>query len=178
MSKYESPEMPFIEARYQGGKQNPTAIILRGTMTTSDVGAALGFAQMWHRSPDPWKSGHYTVDEGSRYRCVLDDVVAGDKTCNDKGAIRIAVCGEPFSRTEFWNEEAHRAVLFRTAKLVAELTLLHKIKVTYLTDSKLEKWRKHPWRSRGGIIIDTPEGWPWQAFMNEVLAQRALKTFI
>lgn len=176
MTKYEAPQLPYVESRYQGGKQKPTAIILRGTMTTSDEGAALGLAQMWHRAPSPWKSGHYTVDARKMYRCTPDDVVAGNDDYSDPGAIRIAVCGEPCSNDRFWHEEMHMPVIFNTAKLVAELSLVYKIKVAYLDESSRARWEKRPSRRRGGIIVDTPSGWPFETFLSEVNVQRALKT--
>lgn len=178
MSKYPTPSMPYVQARYQFGRQTPTAIILRASMTTSDEGAALGVAQMWHRAPSVWKSGHYTVDAAKRFRCVPDNVIAGDPGSCEKGGIRIAVCAEPFSRTTFWHEEIHLPVLYKTAELVAELTLAYKIKPSYLELEALEKWSKKPRRRRGGIIVDTTDNFPYQTFLDEVMAQRALKMHI
>lgn len=178
MSRYDLPDMPYVEARFQFGKQKPTAILLRGSFTTSDKGAALGVAQMWHSAPDPWKAGHYTVDEELRFRCVEDRVVAGTPECADRGGIRIAVCAQPIGREIFWNEKFHSKVLNRTARLVAELSLVYKIPVRYLDEADIVKWHKHPWRKRGGIIIETPSGFPYESFLSEVGAQRALKKHI
>lgn len=178
-SKYDLPYMPYVEARFQFGKQKPTAILLRGSFTTSNKGAALGVAQMWHSAPDPWKAGHYTIDEELRFRCVEDHVVAGTQECADRGGIRIAVCAEPVGREIFWNEKLHGLVLNKAARLVAELTLAHKIPVRYLDEQALAKWHKHPWRKRGGIFIEDPTtGFPYESFLSEVQAQRALKKHI
>lgn len=176
MKKYFTPDMPYVESRHQGGKQKPTAIILRASYTTSAEGAALGVAQMWHKAASPWKSGHYTVDERKRFRCTPDNVIAGTPECNDKGAIRIAICAEPFSAKVFWNDEVHLPVLFKTAELVAELTMAYKIQPRYLNDLGREVWERRPTRGHGGIIVDTPDGWPHETFLSEVHAQRALKT--
>jgi hypothetical protein len=178
MSKYDMPSIPYVESRFQFGKQKPSAIILRGTFTTSDEGAALGLAQAWHKAPEPWASGHFTVDARKRFRCTPDRVIAGTPGCSDKGAVRIAICAEPFSGDIFWHEDTHLPVLFRAAELVAELTLAYKIPVRYLEVESLERWMKRPATRRGGIIVDTPEGWPYERFLSEVKAQRALKTII
>jgi hypothetical protein len=172
MSKYTTPKMPYVEARYQFGRQKPRRIILRGTFTTSAKGAALGLAQAWHSAPEPWKSGHYTVDEETRFRCIPDLVIAGTKAESDKGTLRVAICAEPVSGQRFWDETLHGRVLNRTAKLVAELTLAYNIPVRYINEDD------RGWWSGRGIYVDTPSGWPSETFLAEVNAQRVLKTHI
>lgn len=170
--RYKTPQMPYVEARFQFGKQKPKRIVLRGSFTTSEKGAALGLAQAWHSAPEPWKSGHYTVDEEQRFRCIPDRVIAGTKECADKGMIRVAICAEPVNSHRFWDETLHGRVLKRTAKLVAELTLAYNIPVRYISPDDRGLW------SGRGIVVDTPSGWPSETFLSEVNAQRALKTHI
>lgn len=178
MSSYKTPDMPSVEAFYQGGKQKPTAIILTPSFTTSAKGAALGVAMNWHTSGSPLKSGHYTVDEVQRFRTTPDKRVAGHWQDSQKNAIRIMVCAEPYSAGTFWHDDVHIPVLQKTAELVAELSLAYNINVAFFTEESFERWRQRPNRRRGGILVDTPEGWPWQRFYNDVMAQRALKTII
>ena len=161
-----------MQASFQFGKHTPRRIILRGTFTTSEKGAALGLAQAWHNSPEPWKSGHYTVDDETRFRCIPDRVIAGTKDCADKGAIRVAICAEPVNGHRFWDGTIHGRVLNRTAKLVAELTLAYNIPVRYINEDD------RGYFSGRGIYVDTPSGWPSEMFMTEVNAQRVLKTHI
>ena len=175
---YETPSAPYVQALHQGGKQKPTAIILRPSFTNSKDGAALAVAQFWHRSAnDFWDAGHYTVDSEQRFRCVRDNVIAGLGN-SSKGELRVAMCADPVSRDTFWNEDEHRLVLRNTARLVAELSLAHKINLTYLDDEQFARWQKRKTRRRGGIRIVEQRGWPWDEFMNEVFAQRVLKTHI
>jgi hypothetical protein len=176
-TQYEPPVVPYVEAHYQGGKQKPTAIILRPSFTNSEEGAALAVAQYWHRSSSFWDAGHYTVDNARRFRCVRDNVIAG-KDDSGKGELRIALCADPMSGKIFWNEDEHRLVLRNAAQLVAELSLAHKIKARYLDQEGLERWSKFRSRARGGIYIYEPSGFPFEAFLNEVNAQRVLKTHI
>lgn len=177
MSKYEPPKAPYVEAHHQGGKQKPTAIILRPSFTNSEEGAALAVAQYWHKSASFWDAGHYVVDRNKRFRCVRDNVIAGIDD-SGKGELRVALCADPISGTQFWDEDEHRLVLRNAAQLVAELTLAHKIKVRYLTENSLERWGKYRSRARGGIYVCETRGFPFQAFINEVNAQRVLKTHI
>lgn len=172
MSKYKTPQMPYVEAHYQFGKQRPKQIILRGTFTTSTKGAALGIAQAWHSSHEPWTSGHYTVDDETRFRCTNDRIIAGTKNSSDKGVLRIAMCAEPVSGFRFWDEVLHARVLKRTAKLVAELSLAYNIPIRYVDHEPAR------WPMKRGIVIDTPSGWPSETFLAEVNAQRVLKTHI
>lgn len=175
---YTPPSVPYVQALHQGGKQKPTAIILRPSFTNSKEGAALAVAQYWHRSESFWDAGHYTVDEDKRFRCVRDNVIAG-KDDSGKGEIRIAMCADPVSQTTFWGEDEHRFVLRNTAELVAELGLAYKLRLDYLDEEGLARWRKRKTRRRGGIYVHEPtSGFPRQAFLDEVRTQYSLKTHI
>lgn len=177
MTRYEPPVAPYVEAYHQGGKQKPTAIILRPSFTNSEEGAALAVAQYWHKSKSFWDAGHYTVDRNAVIRCVRDNVIAGiDKT--GKGELRVAICADPISGKVFWDEDEHRLVLRKVASLVAELTLAHKIKVRYLDQEAMDRWGQFRTRARGGIYVYEESGFPFQAFIDEVNAQRSLKTHI
>lgn len=169
--------MPFVAAKLQGGKQKPTAIILRPSHTHAFDGAALAVAQRWHRAPSFWSAGHYTVDETKRFRCVPDNVVAGNDDA-DKNAIRVAMCAEPVNNQVFWDEDFHRLVLRKTAELVAELSLVYKINVGYLDDSEFAMWKQRRTRRRGGIYVVETSGFPYEAFIEEVSVKRGLKKHI
>lgn len=177
MTKYEPPTAPYVEAHHQGGKQKPTAIILRPSFTNSEEGAALAVAQFWHKSSSFWDAGHYTVDQNKRFRCVRDNVIAGVDE-SGKGELRVALCADPISGHQFWDVDEHRLVLRNAAQLVAELTLAYKIKTRYLDEAGLARWSKFRSRARGGIYIHEPSGFPFQTFIDEVNAQRVLKTHI
>lgn len=178
LTHYELPTMPFVEAKHQGGRQKPTAIILRPSNTRSFDGAALAVAQRWHQAASFWSAGHYTVDDRTVYQCVRPTVVAGAGQDIDPSAVRIAMCAEPVGTHSFWDVDTHRHVLRKTAQLVADLTLAYGIPATYLDDSGYERWQSRRTRRRGGIHIDGGYDFPYQGFLDEVLAQRVLKTHI
>lgn len=169
MTKHTSPEWPFVEARYSGGKQRPTVITLQPSFTTSEEGAALGLANMWHSPFSPDYSGHYTVDNAKIIRCVDDSVVSGFKEFQLDGILRIFMCAEPASPTTFWNEVEHAQVLHTTATLVAELCRKHKIRPRYLDYQDLLHWGAWSTRRRGGIFVNASEDWPHELFLKDVL---------
>ena len=93
------------------------------------------------------------------------------------------MCAEPVGHQQFWDEDFHRLVLRKTAELVAELSLVHKIPTDYLNeeyggDKSYAKWQKRRTRRRGGIYVVETSGFPFKAFIDEVDAKRDLKKHI
>lgn len=177
MTSYDTPKLPYVEAKLQGGKQKPTAIIIRPSFTHSRNGAALAVAQVWHRGENFWEAAHYSVDEAKRFRCVNDRVIAGVKE-TDRRAIRIAVCAEPYTNNVFWDPVEHSGVLENTARLVAELTLAYNIRTTQLDDDGFERWSKFRLKSRGGIYVTEPNGWSKERFASAVNFYRTMNKHI
>jgi len=154
--------IPFVEAAHVDGKQRPTAILLRTSFTTGDKGAALGIAYAWHNPNNKIDSCHYVVDEGTIIRCVPDKVIA--KPMGHiiyKSSISVNICYDPIEGPVF-------DVVDRTAGLVARLCLLYKINFKVLTISEENRWVKHRWRSRGGIILKTVGEFPTDDFFASI----------
>jgi hypothetical protein len=168
VAKYPPPNVPFVEAYHKGGKQRPTAIIIRSSSTPSIEGSAFAIAQYWHRPSSPHEACQYVVDEAAIYRCVDDKTVAGHWHCSDKGAIRINVCAEPVPENEYWDDAVRAKVLGQTADLVSQLCLAYKIPNAYLDDEGFRRWKKWRTRRRGGMFIHLPGAWPKQEFQNDV----------
>lgn len=176
MRRYQPPNIPFVEARYTGGKQKrPTVIILTLSFTTSEKGAALAVANRHHRSTSPTYSCHYVVDEAEAYRCIPDDVSAYH---GYKRAIEINICAEPIEDESSWYNHTQHAVIQRTAKIVADLLLTYKIPTRYLDNDAETRWTtKRKSRRLGGIIIRVPGAWPHDLFMTYVNAEKTLRSF-
>lgn len=155
MTKFQSPNVPFVEACFVGSKHRPTAIVLDLSMTTSDKGAALGVASNLHRPNGPSKSFHYLVDEAETYRGVWDNYATYG---SPHRAISVLVCSQPVEQPSLWEE--NREVMNRAAYLVADLCLAHKIKPRYLHYENLERWLKRRSRRNGGIFVRAPGVWP------------------
>jgi N-acetylmuramoyl-L-alanine amidase CwlA len=157
--------IPLVEAVHYGGKQRPTAIVLRTSWTTGDKRAANGIAQAWRNPYNKVESCHYVVDVAQTIRCVPDKVVAFHTTPNIKNAISINVCYDPPSAPE-WQ------VVDRAAYLTARLCKLYHIPIRILDDREEERWMKHKWRSRGGIILKTAGEFPTDEFLVSVEIER------
>lgn len=166
--RYAGNNIPFVEAAHVGGKQKPTAIVLRSSFTTSDDGAALGVATHWHYAGSKMDSCHYVVDDAKTFRCVPDKIRAYPMSTGIYNrAVSINVCYEPPD----WPSPQ---VLDRTAVLAARLCKLHKIKPRILSQDQELAWVIHKWRSRGGIILKTVGEFPIADFFE--LFQDELQT--
>jgi len=156
--------IPLVTAAHYGSRQRPTAILIRTSWTTDDKGAANAIAQAWHNPNNRVDSCHYVVDEAQVIRCVPDKIQAFhilDGYKNYKGAISINVCHDPPFSPEL-------VTVLRAAKLTSRLCKLYRIPVRILSDSDVERWLKHSWKFRGGIILKTVGEFPTQKFLNSV----------
>jgi len=160
MANAKLPNVPYIQAFYQGKKHKPRIIEIRVSDTTSMQGAALGIANNWHSKTSPHESGHYVVDEALVYRCTPDDRVAGHWHCSDPGVLRVTMCGEP-AMTNLWERnESYKRAMDRTADLVAQLCLAHNIPVWEVTKKRFCKPK--------GIRDDILGVWPLSSFIDNV----------
>lgn len=158
--------IPFVQAAHVGDRQRPTAILLRTSFTTGDKGAALGIANAWHRSWNRTESCHYVVDEFQAIRCVPDVVEAYNGSGPIRRVISVNVCHDP-------PEGPTTAVYNRTARLVARLCKLYRIRPVVLSDEEEARWLKHRWKSRGGIILKTAGDFPVDWFSISVTGEMA-----
>lgn len=172
MPKHVLPAIPFVEADRVGGSQKPTSIILKISSTTSDKGAALGVAQYQHQPRGPMLSFHYIVDNETTYNCVPVNVAS---YANPHRAISVLICAQPHEDEAMWEDATATPVLHRTADLVADLMLAYKIRPRYLTGEAEEKWFKHRWRHRGGLLVKIPGAWPYESFLLDVRSQMIIK---
>lgn len=174
MAKYPVPNVPFVQARNVGGPHKPTAIVLTLSETTSSEGAALGIAQNLHQTNAPLKSYHYIVDETKVYRGVPDGIAAYR---SPHRALNILMCADIHENwPTYWEDATATRAIAKTADLVAELCLAHKIRARYLDEKTEPKWFRHRWRRRGGLIVRVRGDWPYEAFINDVSAQMIIKT--
>jgi len=157
--------IPFVEAAHYGGRQRPTSILIRTSWTTGDGGAANGIAQAWHNPNNRVDSCHYVVDEKQTIRCVPDKLEAFHSGSDYKGTVCINVCHNP-------PVPPKDTIVFRTAKLTARLCKLYRIPVRILSISEEQRWIKHSWKSRGGIILKTAGDFPIQKFLASVEAEQ------
>lgn len=173
MARHAVPNYPYVQARYVGGSQRPTAIVLSLSDTTSDKGAALAIANYHHSVVAPPKSYHYIVDENKTYRCIPVDVAAYG---NPHRAINVHICAQPHESVPMWEDGSATKVMYRTADLIADLMLAYRIPARNLTGAAEDRWVKHKWRTRGGLIVRVPGVWPYKSFLDDVKARMTIKT--
>jgi hypothetical protein len=160
-SSYHTSSIPLVQAANYGGRQRPTAVLLMTSWTTGDKGAANGIAQSWHNPNNRVESSHYVIDEAQTIRCVPDKIEALNNERSYKGAISINVCHDPpFGPLP--------EVMCRTAQLTARLCRIYRIPVRVLSRSEEERWMRHKWRSRGGILLKTVGYFPTDEFFASV----------
>lgn len=156
--------IPLVEAAHYGGRQRPTAVLIRTSWTTDNAGAANGIAQAWHSPNNREDSCHYVVDESQTIRCVPDKIQAYSTKSFYKGYISINVCHDPPLPPTV-------ATVLRAARLTARLCKLYRIRVRILNDLEEERWIRHSWKSRGGIILKTAGDFPADTFLAYVHKQ-------
>lgn len=157
--------VPFVEAVHYGRKQRPTAILLKTSWTTGDPGAAYGIAQAWHNPNNKFESCHYVVDTEKVIQCVPDKTEAFPISREDyKGAVSINICYDP----PFVDD---MLIVMRAAELTARLCKLYRIPLRMLDERESVKWRRHSWRSRGGILNKTVGDFPTNNFFTFVNAE-------
>lgn len=175
MAKKLTPRIPFVQASKTGGKQRPSLIVLRNSMTPSTPGSAFAIAQYWHRT-DATESCHYVIDEAKIYRCVDDKVVSLPNSYGPPGSLVINLCGEPENHRLDWEEAPHFAVIAHAADLVADLCIKYRIPPRYLTITDQHIWEQS-WfpRRHGGIAIEVVGTWPRKEFLSDVIYQISQK---
>lgn len=158
--------IPLVTAAHYGGRQRPSAIVLRTSWTTDDKGAANGIAQAWHNPNNSIESCHYVVDEAQTIRCVPDKVVAYafGSSLELKGAIVINVCHNP-------HEFPRPATMSQVAKLTAWLCKVYHLPVRILTTVEETRWTTFKWRRQGGIILKTVGAFSSTDFIGFVLEE-------
>jgi hypothetical protein len=150
--------IPYVEAAHSGGRQKPTALIIRTSWTTDHAGAANGIAQAWHNPRNKFASSHYVVDESTVLRCVPDKIQSGDTMTRYKGAVSIMVCHDP-------PKEPKPTTVSLAAQLAARLCVLYKIPTRQLDNADQMDWGMHRRKRRfGGIILETVGPFPANDF--------------
>jgi hypothetical protein len=161
-SSFKGNNIPFVEAAHYGGRQRPSAVLLKTSWTTDHAGAAYGIAMAWHNPRNEKLSFHYVVDESTVLRCVPDKLRAGATSFIYRGAVSVNVCHDP-------PKIPQSTTLSLAAHLTARLCTLHHIPVRILSEEERLKWTERKTRRRGGIILNTTGPFPDQAFFALVL---------
>lgn len=128
MTAYAPPAPPMIIARWHGGAQTPRLIVMHSTVSPCRPGQARATAAYFAGLPGGRKaSAHYVVDPAEVVQCVGDHTVAYHCGYN-QDSIGVELCEYPSWDRTRWDDEPHRQLEIRAARLVAELCLAYGIR--------------------------------------------------
>ena len=208
MPKFRAPAPPYLgpAAHTSPGDNKPiNRIVIHSTVSPCKAGGAEDIAR-YFRSKASGGSAHYVVDPGTVVQVVYDSKIAWHAPPNPH-SLGIEMCDMPVlnSKAHWWMPKAqrtgakpivhgkrvrplrwiepqHRAMMKRTAKLVARLCLAYGIPIRTLTDAELRAWDKAGRKAAlGGIVTHAqmsrvfkksthwdPGEWPSALFMRRV----------
>lgn len=162
-----------------GSYDRRSSLVVLHTMETGEGNSiAESIGAGWFTNPAAQASAHYCVDNDSIVQCVNegDYAWAAGPTSNTRG-IQIEMAGRASQSRAEWLDEYSRAMLERTAALVADICTRQGIPVRVLTDAQLAAGESgittHAACSRvWGETDHTDPGpnFPWDFFMERVRA--------
>ena len=176
MSTYKPPSPPMIAARWKGGSQTPTAIVMHGTVSPCESGGARATAHFF-ATEDNKTSAHYVVDPGEVVQCVGDHTIAYHCGYNT-GSIGVEMTDPETGPASRWSDGNHTSMLNHAATLVAELCLAYDIEVRRPTVAELKAKGPHGIYGHndsrlafGSTTHTDPIGFPWPHFLTLVKAE-------
>lgn len=181
MTTFKAPAPHLIPARWHGGKQDPRRglITIHSAVTPCRAGMARAVARDF-ATTETKKSAHYSVDPGEVIQSVGDHTIAYHCGHNDR-SLAVELCEMPSKiNLARWYDKAHRQMVARAVRLVAELCLAYDIPPYYVDAKGLRA-------GRSGITTHNeirlafpgvtthwdPGAWPRYRFMRAVRAEIA-----
>lgn len=138
----EAPSPPYIPANMHGGHQETiNRIVIHATVSPGAYhGAARDLANYWSGSTTA-ASCHYIVDPGEVIQAVYDNTVAYHSPPNH-GSIGIEMCSEVDITDAVWYDDAHRAVVERTADLTRQLCQAYGVPMVWLSPADIRAGKR------------------------------------
>lgn len=124
---------PFVESPHvtrTGGRQIDLIVI--HTMETEEKGDTAESVAQWFRNPRSKVSAHYCVDANSIVQCVRDQDVGWHAPGANHDGIGVEHAGRAKQTGRDWSDAYSRAMLERSAALVAELCRTYELPVAWL----------------------------------------------
>jgi N-acetyl-anhydromuramyl-L-alanine amidase AmpD len=136
---------PFIRARHftpaSRGKADIDVIVLH-TMEFPETPDAAERVAHYFQTTSREVSAHYNVDNNSVVQCVREDDVAYAAPGNNWNGIQIEQSGFARQTAAGWNDAYSKALLERTARLIAEITKRYAIPIVPLDAADLRADRR------------------------------------
>jgi len=152
--------MKTIPARWHGGNQTPTLVVIHATVSPTKKGGAVATANFFHTETAE-TSAHRVVDPGEIVKCLDDDVIAYHCGYNT-GSLGLELCIYPLlgSMGNWLKPKSKRGKVKQHAKMtpltwlrpsvrkmmrlaagqVADWCIVHDIPVRFLGPAKLATW--------------------------------------
>jgi len=136
---------PFVRARHftpaSRGKNDIDVVVLH-TMEFPEVPDAAERVARYFQTTDREVSAHYNVDSNSIVQCVRDDDVAYAAPGNNWNGIQIEQSGFARQTSIDWSDAYSKALLERTARLIAEISKRYAIPIVPLDAADLRADRR------------------------------------
>jgi N-acetyl-anhydromuramyl-L-alanine amidase AmpD len=135
---------PFIESPHvtRTGGQRQIDLIVIHTMEMDEKGETAENCAQWFRNPGAKVSAHYCVDADSIVQCVRDQDVGWHAPGANHDGIGIEHAGRAKQTGRDWSDPYSKAMLERSAALVADLCKKYKIPVTWLHAADLKAGKR------------------------------------
>lgn len=189
--------LPYVPAKYHGGKRGtPTLIVIHTGETSESANSAEGMAAFFAAGPASQASTQLVCDNDSIVRCVPDDVVAyGASGGVNSYALHIELAGRAAQTAIEWADPYSRAVMANAARAVAAWARAYAIPTSRKLDGKTMAAETKAGRQPVGICghVDVTDmatilghanrghwdpgpGFPWVSFLALVADELATHT--
>jgi hypothetical protein len=184
------PVIGGTPAKHSGENNHPVKrVVVHSAVTPCEPGRARQLGE-WNAAGSTGGSWHYSVDPVATFQCSYDRFVCWHAPPN-LNSLGIEMADYPGPRPNGrvarlvhnarkawrWNDDNHKAMLARTARLVAELLVAEKLPVKFVNAAALKRgergWTTHAAVSRAFGQSDhwDPGWWPRRRFARMVEAQ-------
>lgn len=170
--------IPFVPAKHHGGPQDRIDYIVMHSMVMEcKPGAAMACAKYFASQSDANPtSAHYNVDPAEVVQSVHDMIIAYHCGHNYR-SIGVEMADMSTDDLARWNDANHKAMLERTAHLVARLCIKHNVRPYYVSWIGLKFGRKGVTTHAQMTLAfhqsthTDPNAWPRKHFMRMVRAE-------
>jgi N-acetyl-anhydromuramyl-L-alanine amidase AmpD len=134
---------PFVESPHvtrTGGRR--IDLIVVHTMEADERPDAAERCAEWFRQPSSRVSAHYCVDADSIVQCVRDEDVAWAAPGANRNGLQVEHAGWAAQTRREWDDAYSRAMLARSARLVADLCLRYRLPPVWVDPAGLRAARR------------------------------------
>jgi N-acetyl-anhydromuramyl-L-alanine amidase AmpD len=178
---YEQGFIPFVQAKsftLSHPKTRSLRVIVLHTMENPEKPESAENVALWFAGKTAWAapkaSAHYCIDSDSTIQCVRDMDIAWHAPGVNNDGIGVEHAGYAGQTSAQWDDVPSRAILWRSARLVARLCSLYQIPVKRLPTEDLLAGKRgiighvdatKAYPGPGRTHYDPGPNFPWQRFV-------------